>query len=116
MVYVSRPRLGDVCNVLAMAQPDRLTRQFRYGIQLAGAAWPQFLRPLVLELVSHRTVTPSAMIPPRRSPGYQVEQLAHRAAGPRIPPPSIERILTSSLAGTGREDTTRRHRRPADQR
>jgi len=71
MVYVSRPRLGDVCNVLAMAQPDRLTRQFRYGIQLAGAAWPQFLRPLVLELVSHRTVTPSAMTPPVEVPAIR---------------------------------------------
>jgi hypothetical protein len=43
-------------NVLAMAQLDRLTRQVRNGVQLAGAAWPQFIRPLALELVSHRPI------------------------------------------------------------
>jgi hypothetical protein len=37
-----------------MAPIDRLTRQARSGVQLAGAAWPQFIRPLVLELASHR--------------------------------------------------------------
>ena len=47
---------GGVCNVQTMAQLDRLTRQVRYGIQLAGAAWPQFLRPLVLELASRRPI------------------------------------------------------------
>jgi hypothetical protein len=35
---------------------DRLARQARTGIQLAGAAWPQFLRPLALELASHRPI------------------------------------------------------------
>jgi hypothetical protein len=40
-----------------MAQLDRLTRQVRNGVQLAGAAWPQFLRPLALELASHRPIT-----------------------------------------------------------
>ena len=40
-----------------MAQLDRLTRQVRYGVELAGAAWPQFLRPLVLELASHRPIS-----------------------------------------------------------
>jgi hypothetical protein len=39
-----------------MALLDRLPRQARYGVQLAGAAWPQFLRPLVLELASHRPI------------------------------------------------------------
>ncbi|HME04899.1 MAG TPA: hypothetical protein VKG38_17895 [Solirubrobacteraceae bacterium] len=39
-----------------MAPLDRLTRQARYGVQLAGAAWPQFVRPLVLELASHRPI------------------------------------------------------------
>ncbi len=39
-----------------MPQLDRLMHQFRYGVQLAGAAWPQFLRPLVLELASHRAI------------------------------------------------------------
>jgi hypothetical protein len=39
-----------------MALVDRLTQPARYGIQLAGAAWPQFVRPLVLELVSHRPI------------------------------------------------------------
>jgi hypothetical protein len=39
-----------------MAQLDRLTRQLRYGAQLASSAWPQFLRPLVLELASHRPI------------------------------------------------------------
>lgn len=39
-----------------MAQLDRLTRRVSYGVQLTGAAWPQFLRPLVLELASHRPI------------------------------------------------------------
>jgi hypothetical protein len=39
-----------------MAPLDRLVRPARYGVQLAGAAWPQFLRPLALELVSHRPI------------------------------------------------------------
>jgi hypothetical protein len=39
-----------------MAPLDRLTRPARYGFQLAGAAWPQFLRPLMLELASHRPI------------------------------------------------------------
>jgi hypothetical protein len=39
-----------------MALVDRLTRPARYGVQLAGAAWPQFVRPLVLELVAHRPI------------------------------------------------------------
>jgi hypothetical protein len=39
-----------------VALVDRLTRPARYGVQLAGAAWPQFVRPLVLELVSHRPI------------------------------------------------------------
>lgn len=37
-----------------MAPIDFLTRPARYGAQLADAAWPHFLRPLVLELTSHR--------------------------------------------------------------
>jgi len=48
--------LVAACSVSRMTQPDRLTRQVRYGVQLAGAAWPQFLRPLVLELASHRPI------------------------------------------------------------
>ncbi|HTQ68762.1 MAG TPA: hypothetical protein VMI13_08740 [Solirubrobacteraceae bacterium] len=39
-----------------MAQLDRLTRPIRHGVELAGAAWPQFGRPLVLELTSHRPI------------------------------------------------------------
>ena len=39
-----------------MALLDRLSRQARPGIELAGAAWPQFLRPLALELGSHRPI------------------------------------------------------------
>jgi hypothetical protein len=39
-----------------MLSPNRLTRPARYGVQLAGAAWPQFVRPLALELVSHRPI------------------------------------------------------------
>ncbi len=39
-----------------MAPLDRLTRQARYGVQLASAAWPQFVRPLVLELAAHRPI------------------------------------------------------------
>ena len=39
-----------------MAFVDCLTRPARYGAELADAAWPQFLRPLVLELTSHRPI------------------------------------------------------------
>lgn len=39
-----------------MAPLDRLARQARYGVQLAAAAWPQFLRPLALELASRRPI------------------------------------------------------------
>lgn len=39
-----------------MAFVDRLIRPARYGAQAAVAVWPQFLRPLALELVSHRPV------------------------------------------------------------
>jgi hypothetical protein len=42
--------------VLSMALIDRLGRQARYGVELGGAAWPQFLRPLALELASHRPI------------------------------------------------------------
>jgi hypothetical protein len=42
--------------VLTMAPLDCLARLMRYGVQLAGAVWPQFLRPLVLELASHRPI------------------------------------------------------------
>jgi hypothetical protein len=35
---------------------DRLTRLAGHGGELAGAAWPQFVRPLVLELISHRPI------------------------------------------------------------
>jgi len=37
-------------------QLDRLTRPARLGVELAGAAWPQFLRPLALELAAHRPI------------------------------------------------------------
>ena len=39
-----------------MALADRLSRQVRFGAELAGAAWPQFIRPLALELASHRPI------------------------------------------------------------
>jgi hypothetical protein len=39
-----------------VAPLDRLGDQVRYGVQLASAAWPQFLRPLALELVSRRPI------------------------------------------------------------
>ena len=39
-----------------MAFVDRLTRSARDGAQLASAAWPQILCPLVLELISHRPI------------------------------------------------------------
>ena len=39
-----------------MALIDRLMRPARYGVELVGVAWPQFLRPLVLELASHRPI------------------------------------------------------------
>ena len=48
--------VGQIDRVLAMAFVGRLSRPARYGAQLAGAAWPQLLRPLVLELASHRPI------------------------------------------------------------
>src|SRR5256714_11680047 len=39
-----------------MAPLARVTRPIGYGVQAATAAWPQWLRPLVLELVSRRPV------------------------------------------------------------
>jgi hypothetical protein len=42
--------------VLTMAPLDRLARQTRDGVELLGAVWPHFLRPLVLELASHRPI------------------------------------------------------------
>jgi hypothetical protein len=42
--------------VRTIPQLDHLARQMRSGVQLAGAAWPQFMRPLVLELASHRPI------------------------------------------------------------
>lgn len=39
-----------------MAPLDRLTRLARTGIEVAGAAWPQFVRPLGFELASHRPI------------------------------------------------------------
>lgn len=40
----------------AMALLDRIARPVRYGLELAGAAWPQFARPLILELASRRPI------------------------------------------------------------
>jgi len=39
-----------------MARLDRLARQTRDGVELVGAVWPHFVRPLVLELASHRPI------------------------------------------------------------
>jgi len=39
-----------------MAPLDRLVRPVRFGAQLASVAWPQFVRPLALELTSHRPI------------------------------------------------------------
>jgi hypothetical protein len=39
-----------------MAFVELLTRPARYGVQLAGALWPQFVRPLALELASRRPI------------------------------------------------------------
>lgn len=39
-----------------MALVDRLIRPGRYAVELAGAAWPQFLRPLAFELAAHRPI------------------------------------------------------------
>lgn len=39
-----------------MAPLDRFPGQARLGVELVGAVWPQFLRPLVLELASHRPI------------------------------------------------------------
>jgi hypothetical protein len=39
-----------------MAPLDRLTRPVTYSVQLVNAAWPHFVRPLALELISHRRI------------------------------------------------------------
>jgi hypothetical protein len=39
-----------------MGAIGRLTRPARLGVQLAATAWPQFVRPLALELARHRPV------------------------------------------------------------
>jgi hypothetical protein len=49
-------RVATPNTVLPVAQLDRFTRPARVGVELACAAWPQFLRPLVLELASHRPI------------------------------------------------------------
>jgi hypothetical protein len=42
--------------VLAGADLGRLSRRARAGAELAGVAWPQFVRPLLLELASRRPI------------------------------------------------------------
>jgi hypothetical protein len=99
-----------------MAPLDRLTRQARYGVQLAGAAWPQFLRPLVLELASHRPIREvlpgiyhwTAIHPKIRLPvdSYYIEP-ARVVVDPLVPreglewfegrPPPSQVILTNRL-------------------
>jgi hypothetical protein len=39
-----------------MALVNRLIRPSRYAVEFAGAAWPQFLRPLAFELAAHRPI------------------------------------------------------------
>ncbi len=39
-----------------MALLDRVAGKVRLGVELTGVAWPQFVRPLVVELVSHRPI------------------------------------------------------------
>jgi len=41
---------------VSVAQPHRLPRRVREAGELACAAWPQFLRPLLLELAAHRPI------------------------------------------------------------
>jgi hypothetical protein len=82
-----------------MAQLDRLTRRVSYGVQLAGAAWPQFLRPLVLELASHRPIREvlpgvhhwTAIHPKIRLPvdSYYIES-ARVALDPMVPREGLE--------------------------
>ena len=92
-------RLGVVCNVGTMPQLDCLIRRVRYGVELTGAAWPQFLRPLVLELASHwpiREVLPgvhhwSAIHPRIRLPvdSYYI-QSARVVLDPMVPREGLE--------------------------
>jgi hypothetical protein len=82
-----------------MAQLDRLTRRVSYGVQLAGAAWPQFMRPLVLELASHRPIREvlpgvhhwTAIHPKIRLPvdSYYIES-ARVALDPMVPREGLE--------------------------
>ncbi|HUH81566.1 MAG TPA: hypothetical protein VLZ06_09595 [Solirubrobacteraceae bacterium] len=82
-----------------MAPLDRLTRPVRYGVQLAGAAWPQFVRPLVLELTSHRPISEvlpgvhhwTAIHPKIRLPvdSYYVES-ARVVVDPMVPREGLE--------------------------
>jgi hypothetical protein len=39
-----------------MTPLDHVRRHLSNGVQIAGAAWPQFLRPLILELASRRPI------------------------------------------------------------
>jgi hypothetical protein len=48
--------VGTRINILTVPLLGRLTHPASHGAQLVGAAWPQFLRPLVLELASHRPI------------------------------------------------------------
>ena len=62
-----------------MALLEPLTRQARYGVQLAGAAWPQFLRPLVLELASHRPIREVLPGVHHGRPGFQISYATSRS-------------------------------------
>src|SRR5512133_805574 len=95
-----------------MALLDRLPRQARYGVQLAGAACPQMLRPLVLVLASHRPIREvlpgvhhrTAIHPRIRLPvdSYYIEP-ARILLDPMVPREGLEwfeQRETSVLAGT----------------
>jgi hypothetical protein len=52
-----RATLARIPNsVVTNMLPDRLTSPARYAAQIAGSAWPQLFRPLLLELVAHRPI------------------------------------------------------------
>jgi hypothetical protein len=77
----------------------RFTDQVHFAVQLAGAAWPQFVRPLLLELAAHRPIREvlpgvhhwTAIHPRIRTPvdSYYIEP-ARMVLDPMVPREGLE--------------------------
>ena len=89
----------DADNLVTNMPLDRITGTARYFTQLAGSAWPQLLRPLLLELVAHRPIREvlpgvhhwTAIHPKIRAPvdSYYIEP-ARLVLDPMIPREGLE--------------------------